>query len=556
MKNTNMTETEQSPGGVAATLERIRRAEVEEELVFDPATGRLVVVPPGGEVPNPDALPATSMAREGFFAAELTLGTWLGQLIRRVAQPSAAQRVEQALERMQRGEETDEELVLDVNTGRLVVVRRGEASNPDALPAMSMAREGFFSGTGCDSALAVVHAEEVARWAQQAPIASPAVAVEVDGGEVLHLVLLPDGEWRMQGRQTPALAVRVSDEVDGPEALASLRPDVAARHVAALFQKDGQRHARVWSRTEDGWRERAVWVVPQARDAFARNRGILESSLLAGKRVAVVGLGSGGATIAVELAKAGVGGFVLADNDRVSVENVGRHVCDLRDIGRRKTAAVRERVRGKNPHAEIRTFEGDVTAGEDAFAALVRDCDVLIGATDNNQSRRVLNRIALETGRPAIFGRAFRRACGGDVIRVSPGGPCYECLVGAIPAEEETSGRSTEDAPAYADAPAPVEPGLSLDIAPIALMVARLAVQELVRGTGSTLERVDEDLRAPLYIWSNRREERFSDWRPLAFGVSGQTPFRWYGAKAVRRAGCAACDEEGFMAAMEEALSA
>ncbi len=45
----------------------------EEELVFNPVTGELEVKRAGEVVQDRDALPATEMAREGFFAQPPTL---------------------------------------------------------------------------------------------------------------------------------------------------------------------------------------------------------------------------------------------------------------------------------------------------------------------------------------------------------------------------------------------------------------------------------------------------------------------------------------------------
>jgi hypothetical protein len=102
--------------------------------------------------------------------------------------------------------------------------------------------------------------------------------------------------------------------------------------------------------------------------------------------------------------------------------------------------------------------------------------------------------------------------------------------------------------PAYSDVPVRAEPGLSLDISPLAHMCARLVLQELVRGTGSSLESLDADLVAPVYLWANRREERFGQWPVMGASVSGMTVMRWYGAQAAARAGCSTCDERGFLA--------
>jgi len=58
---------DQDPKSVASTLVNIREQE-DDELYFDPSTGKLVPHRPGDLSPlDRDRLPATEMAREGFF---------------------------------------------------------------------------------------------------------------------------------------------------------------------------------------------------------------------------------------------------------------------------------------------------------------------------------------------------------------------------------------------------------------------------------------------------------------------------------------------------------
>lgn len=52
-------------------------------------------------------------------------------------------------------------------------------------------------------------------------------------------------------------------------------------------------------------------------------------NVLEGKRVMIVGLGSFGSQIAIELAKAGVGSYSLWDFDRVELHNLARHTCGI-----------------------------------------------------------------------------------------------------------------------------------------------------------------------------------------------------------------------------------
>lgn len=72
------------------------------------------------------------------------------------------------------------------------------------------------------------------------------------------------------------------------------------------------------------------------------------------KTVAIFGIGGVGGYVAEALARTGVGGFHLVDNDTVSVTNVNRQVIALHStIGKNKTEVMRERILDINPEAEV-----------------------------------------------------------------------------------------------------------------------------------------------------------------------------------------------------------
>ena len=52
---------------VGETLEAIAKGEDEEELTYDPRSGKFEVFRKGEVVRDRDRVPATEMAREGFF---------------------------------------------------------------------------------------------------------------------------------------------------------------------------------------------------------------------------------------------------------------------------------------------------------------------------------------------------------------------------------------------------------------------------------------------------------------------------------------------------------
>ena len=263
-----------------------------------------------------------------------------------------------------------------------------------------------------------------------------------------------------------------------------------------------------------------------------------------------MGLGSGGSPVAVDLARAGVGRFTLVDFDRLELGNISRHICGISDLGRFKTHAVRDQILQKNPYATVKTMEVDVNQALQQVEDVVGESDLLIVASDNDQSRFNLNQMSLNTNRVALYGRAITRAAGGDVLRVRPWqGPCYNCVFssGVIDGRQEEMSQKRQ---ALAVLPAYVEPdkldtmiqvGLSSDISPIANMLVKIALVELSRGTESGISSVAEDLSADFYVWANRREEAYQNWPRMGFKWNYPSILRWYGARVERDPACLVC---------------
>ena len=293
--------------------------------------------------------------------------------------------------------------------------------------------------------------------------------------------------------------------------------------------------------------------VPAKADLYSRSKGLLEIGVLAEKHVAIIGLGSFGANIAVELAKAGVGSFSLIDFDRVELHNLSRHACGINDLGRLKTDAVADLVWGKNPYAKIEKLPININDDTDLLHSQVRKADLVICATDNNKSRFCLSQVLVDERTTCIFGRAVTRAEGGDVFRYRPGGPCYVCLIGNqwfdMQAEEitnEASARRDGRIAAYVSpeqADAMVQVGLSADIEPIVNMMVKLALVELSRGTDSGISMLDEELVYDYYMWANRRERRHANWAPMPSAGNRPTILRWYGARIQKNEKCSVCGQ-------------
>jgi len=240
-------------------------------------------------------------------------------------------------------------------------------------------------------------------------------------------------------------------------------------------------------------------VIRIESDLFSRVKGIFDSAILTPKTVGVVGLGSGGSVCALEIAKCGVGNFILVDFDRLKSHNVSRHVCGLADVGRFKTRAVRDAILQHNPQAVIRCYEVDICDDADLMDQIIDECDLMIVATDSGLSKYLINEACLAMEKPAIYGGAYERAFAGEVIRVIPGqGGCYSCVREDM-AETVRSISTNQEFDYTDDTVFEAEPGLGLDVSFIALVQAKFALMTLLRDTGSTLGDID----AEMIIWTN-----------------------------------------------------
>jgi len=175
--------------------------------------------------------------------------------------------------------------------------------------------------------------------------------------------------------------------------------------------------------------------------------------------------------------------------------------------------------------------------------------DIVVCATDNQESKRIINQICVEKEKRLITAGAFRRAYGGQVLNIRPNSSiCYQCFLMMMPEQahdQEISNSGQAEGMAYTDRPVAIEPGLSNDIAPISTMVTKLVIQELLKGTDTTFQSLDDDLVAPWYIWLNRREAgtQYAELDPLEFNIDGLHVLRWYGIDIQKSPDCPVCGD-------------
>ncbi|SHK51203.1 tRNA A37 threonylcarbamoyladenosine dehydratase [Selenomonas ruminantium] len=103
---------------------------------------------------------------------------------------------------------------------------------------------------------------------------------------------------------------------------------------------------------------------------------------LADAAVAVFGIGGVGSYVVEGLARAGVGNFVLIDNDVVSLTNINRQLHSLTStVGMAKTELMRQRILDINPAARV-TVINDFYLPDNADRFFIGDYDYVVDAID------------------------------------------------------------------------------------------------------------------------------------------------------------------------------
>lgn len=218
-------------------------------------------------------------------------------------------------------------------------------------------------------------------------------------------------------------------------------------------------------------------------DVFSRNTGILESDVMLNKRAVFIGCGSVGSLVAVELAKAGVGSFMLVDMDIFGYHNICRHQCGVYDVGRFKTDAVADRIWQINPYAKVQKYNCAIQDVDvDIIKAFCTEDTIIIGGADNRDGDHYACKFAMEGDSAFVSIGCWERAFAGEIFYCLPGMPDYSDFLDAI---GYISGRVTQNRRFYTTEEElekiSFEPGISADINFVTIIAVKIALDLLNR---------------------------------------------------------------------------
>ncbi len=154
--------------------------------------------------------------------------------------------------------------------------------------------------------------------------------------------------------------------------------------------------------------------------------------------VTIIGCGALGTVLANNLCRAGIGRLTIVDRDYIEMNNLQRQILfDEDDVHQHipKAIAAQRRLQRINSEVQIEALVEDVNV--DGIETLVQESDLLIDATDNFETRYLLNDVCIKYQRPWIYSGVI--ASYGVTLNIVPTiTPCLRCVFPDMPSPGST----------------------------------------------------------------------------------------------------------------------
>jgi len=208
--------------------------------------------------------------------------------------------------------------------------------------------------------------------------------------------------------------------------------------IVSRLQEAGFKHARSIIGGYNAWLNEDYDIVTDSkltvhqlnrysRNMLLENIGEEGQLKLLNAKVLLVGAGGLASSAVLYLAAAGVGTIGIVDYDRVDLSNLNRQIVHGTDyVGRPKVESAKAAIERLNPEVEVITFP-EALKRENALQIINR-FDIVMDATDNLDTKFLLNDACWFAGKPYVFGGAVQFSGQAGVFWPKERGPCLRCL--------------------------------------------------------------------------------------------------------------------------------
>ena len=104
--------------------------------------------------------------------------------------------------------------------------------------------------------------------------------------------------------------------------------------------------------------------------------------------IGIAGAGGLGSSVAISLARAGIGKLIITDFDKIEPSNLNRQQYFINQIGMPKVLALLENLKQINPFSNYQIHE--IKLNENNIPIIYKDVDILVEAFDKAEMKKML----------------------------------------------------------------------------------------------------------------------------------------------------------------------
>ena len=161
--------------------------------------------------------------------------------------------------------------------------------------------------------------------------------------------------------------------------------------------------AQAWELFQNERQDMSRW----ARQTVLPEIGIEGQQKLNNATVVLVGMGGLGCPVSQSLIASGIGKLKIIDGDKVELSNLHRQpLYGVEDIGRLKVQVAKKKLMQLNESAIVEPIEEFLD--ENNGLNFVSDATIIIDATDNIQTRQLIDRLSKKLEIPMVYGGLYR----------------------------------------------------------------------------------------------------------------------------------------------------
>ena len=161
--------------------------------------------------------------------------------------------------------------------------------------------------------------------------------------------------------------------------------------------------AQAWELFQNESQDMSRW----ARQTVLPEIGIEGQKKIINATVVLVGMGGLGCPVSQSLIASGIGKLIIIDGDKVELSNLHRQpLYGVEDIGRLKVQVAKKKLMQLNESAIVEPIEEFLN--ENNGLNFVSDATIIIDATDNIQTRQLIDRLSKKLEIPMVYGGLYR----------------------------------------------------------------------------------------------------------------------------------------------------